>query len=273
MSAPSPANAPAVEAIGLRKAFGPITAVDGIDLALEPGRIYGLLGPNGSGKTTLIRMLAGLARPTSGQARVLGVAMPDRQTLGRIGYMPQAEALYPDLSVAENIGFFAALEGATGRAKVDRALTLVELSERRSAPVLELSGGMRRRLSLAITLVHEPAVVILDEPTVGVDPALRVQFWSHFRELAAAGTTILVASHVMDEADRCDELVFVRSGKVIARGTGAELRAKAGTDNLETAFLRFAGLNDEGLPLDDEGQPLADGLPPDHGQPPGEARR
>lgn len=271
MSAPAPAKAPAVEAIGLRKAFGPITAVDGIDLALEPGRIYGLLGPNGSGKTTLIRMLAGLARPTSGQARVLGVAMPDRETLGRIGYMPQAEALYPDLSVAENIGFFAALEGATGRAKVDRALTLVELSERRSAPVLELSGGMRRRLSLAITLVHEPAVVILDEPTVGVDPALRVQFWSHFRELAAAGTTILVASHVMDEADRCDELVFVRSGKVIARGTGGELRTKAGSDNLETAFLRFAGLDEEGEPLDD-GQGRDHGQRRDHGQPPGEWR-
>jgi ABC-2 type transport system ATP-binding protein len=115
---------------------------------------------------------------------------------------------------------------------------------------------MRRRLSLAVTLVHEPPVVILDEPTVGVDPALRVQFWSHFRRLADAGTTILVASHVMDEADRCDELVFVRSGRVLARGSGAELRAKAGTDNLETAFLRFAG-------LDDEGQPLEAGSPAD----------
>ncbi|MBI3751062.1 MAG: ABC transporter ATP-binding protein [Chloroflexi bacterium] len=241
---------PAVEAIGLRKHFGPIHAVDGIDLAFTPGRIYGLLGPNGSGKTTLIRLLAGLARPSGGEARILGLTMPDRPTLGKVGYMPQAEALYPDLSVGENIGFFAALQGVRGSAAIDRSLDLVELGSRKGAPVLELSGGMRRRLSLAVTLVHEPPVLFLDEPTVGVDPALRVQFWGHFRKLADAGTTILVASHVMDEADRCDELVFVRAGRVIARGTGADLRSTAGTDNLETAFLRFAGLDDAGRPLD-----------------------
>jgi ABC-2 type transport system ATP-binding protein len=241
--------APAVEAIELRKSFGDIHAVDGIDLALAPGRIYGLLGPNGSGKTTLIRLLAGLAKPTGGQARVLGTTMPNRPRLGQIGYMPQSEALYPDLSVGENIGFFATLQGASGAAAIDRVLDLVELGGRKGAPVLELSGGMRRRLSLAITLVHEPPVLFLDEPTVGVDPALRVQFWSHFRRLADAGTTILVASHVMDEADRCDELVFIRSGRVLARGTGAELRTQAGSDALETAFLRFAGLDDDGRPL------------------------
>jgi ABC-2 type transport system ATP-binding protein len=163
--------------------------------------------------------------------------------------MPQAEALYPDLSVGENLGFFATLDGIRDRATIDRALDLVELGDRVDSPVLELSGGMRRRLSLAITLVHEPAVVFLDEPTVGVDPALRVQFWSHFRRLADGGTTILVASHVMDEADRCDELVFVRSGRVLARGTGRELRANAGTEDLEAAFLRFAGLDDHGRPI------------------------
>jgi ABC-2 type transport system ATP-binding protein len=246
-TAPSPT--PAVEAIGLHKHFGAIHAVDGVDLALAPGRIYGLLGPNGSGKTTLIRLLAGLARPTSGEARLLGTRMPDRPTLGRLGYMPQSEALYPELSVGENMAFFATLQGAPGQAAIDRVLKLVELADRVGAPVLELSGGMRRRLSLAITLVHEPPVAFLDEPTVGVDPALRVQFWTHFRHLADGGTTILVASHVMDEADRCDELLFVRAGQVLARGTGAELRATAGTDNLETAFLRFSGLDDDGRPL------------------------
>ena len=240
----------AVKAIDLRKAFGQIHAVDGIDLDLRPGRIYGLLGPNGSGKTTLIRLLAGLARATSGEARILGTRMPSRPMLGQIGYMPQAEALYPDLSVAENLGFFAALQGTRERAAIDRVLALVELSERKGSPVLELSGGMRRRLSLACTLVHEPPIIFLDEPTVGVDPALRVQFWAHFRRLAAGGATLLVASHVMDEADRCDELLFIRSGKVIAHGTGAELRAKANTDNLETAFLQFAGLDAEGRPID-----------------------
>jgi ABC-2 type transport system ATP-binding protein len=242
--------APAVEAIDLRKAFERIHAVDGVDLDLRPGRIYGLLGPNGSGKTTLIRLLAGLSKATAGEARILGTRMPSRPMLGQIGYMPQAEALYPDLSVGENLGFFAALQGARNRGAIDRVLELVELGDRKGSPVLELSGGMRRRLSLACTLVHEPPIIFLDEPTVGVDPALRVQFWAHFRRLAAAGATILVASHVMDEADRCDELLFIRGGKVIAEGTGAELRAKANTDNLETAFLQFAGLDAEGRPVD-----------------------
>jgi len=247
----SGAGAAAVEALDLHKAFERIHAVDGVDLDLRPGRIYGLLGPNGSGKTTLIRLLAGLSKATAGEARILGVRMPSRPMLGRIGYMPQSEALYPDLSVAENLGFFAALQGARTRTAIDRVLELVELSDRKGSPVLELSGGMRRRLSLACTLVHEPPVIFLDEPTVGVDPALRVQFWAHFRRLAAAGATILVASHVMDEADRCDELLFIRAGKVIAEGSGAELRAKAKTDNLETAFLQFAGLDAEGRPVDE----------------------
>jgi ABC-2 type transport system ATP-binding protein len=258
MSGPT-AVAPAVEARDLHKAFGSLHAVDGIDLALAPGRIYGLLGPNGSGKTTLIRLLTGLARAPSGVARILGTRMPSRQALARIGYMPQAEAIYPDLSVGENLGFFGALQGAKGRAAEDRVLDLVELSARRGSPASDLSGGMRRRLSLACTLVHEPSGVFLDEPTVGVDPALRVQFWAHFRRLAEAGTTILVASHVMDEADRCDELLFIRAGQVIARGTGTELRAKAGTDNLETAFLRFAGLDAEGRPIDGRSDPGSTG--------------
>jgi ABC-2 type transport system ATP-binding protein len=248
-AAPSTAAQAAVEAIGLHKEFGRIRAVDGIDFALSPGRIYGLLGPNGSGKTTLIRLLAGLSRASGGEARILGTRMPSRQTLASIGYMPQVEAVYPELSVGENLGFFARLEGHADKASIDRVLDLVELRERRGTPALELSGGMRRRLSLACTLVHEPKVLFLDEPTVGVDPALRVQFWTHFRRLAEQGTTILVASHVMDEADRCDELLFVRNGRVIGRGTGAELRSRAGTDNLVAAFLVLSGLDPEGNPL------------------------
>src|SRR5450759_3559679 len=235
-----PTPAPAVEAIALRKDFGEIHAVDGIDMSLPPGRIYGLLGPNGSGKTTLIRLLMGLAPATSGTVRVLGVDMPSRSNLSRIGYMTQSDGIYPELSVWENLTFFAALYGQTNKTDLHRSLELVELDKRAGTPAMQLSGGMRRRLSMACALAHNPEVIFLDEPTVGVDPALRVQFWDHFHRLAAGGATLLVSSHVMDEADRCDELLFIRDGHVLAEGTSAELRKRAGTDNIETAFLRFA---------------------------------
>jgi len=233
--------APVVEARELRKVFGPIAAVDGISLDFTPGRIYGLLGPNGSGKTTLIRLLVGLARPTSGTARVLGTEMPERQVLGRIGYMTQADGIYADLSVVENARFFASMYGVRDQTAIEEALDLVDLGGRHSTPVEELSGGMRRRLSLACALVHRPRLLFLDEPTVGLDPALRVVFWEHFRRLAADGATIVVSSHVMDEADRCDELLLILNGRVLARGSGAQIRETAGTHDLEGAFLRLAG--------------------------------
>ena len=231
--------APAIEARDLVKTFGPIRAVDGVSVALPPGRIYGLLGPNGSGKTTLIRLLTGLARPTSGGALVLGIEMPSRENLSRIGYMTQADGIYDELSVWENIRFFADLYGARDERALIETLELVELADRRGTPAHELSGGLRRRLSLACALVHRPAAIFLDEPTVGVDPALRVQFWQHFRRLAADGATLLVSSHVMDEADRCDELLLMRAGRILARGSGADLRRQAGTRDLEEAFLRL----------------------------------
>ena len=246
----------AVEARDLRKAFGGLHAVDGIDFALAPGRIYGLLGPNGSGKTTLIRLLVGLARPSGGEARILGTPMPSRPMLSRIGYMTQSTGLYPELSVWENLRFFARLYGVGDRARLLRPLQLVDLADRLGTPVLELSGGMRQRLSLACALVHEPSILFLDEPTVGVDPALRVQFWEHFRALAREGATLLVASHVMDEADRCDELLFIRDGRLLARGTGAELRQQAGTQDLEEAFLRFAGVS-RPIPPPQDAEPAA----------------
>jgi ABC-2 type transport system ATP-binding protein len=230
-----------IEARGLRKRFGHLVAVDGIDLDVAPGRIYGLIGPNGSGKTTLIRLLVGLTRPTDGEARVLGTRMPSRPVLSRIGYMTQADGIYPELSVWENLVFFARLYGGVDRAELRRSLELVELADRARTPALELSGGMRRRLSLACALVHHPPVVRLDEPTVGIDPVLRVQFWDHFRSLANGGSTILVSSHVMDEADRCDELVLFRAGRIVARGAPDEVRRAAGSERLEDAFLRLAG--------------------------------
>ena len=245
-SDPVPPAAPdaggaAIRAVGLVKRFGPVIAVDGMTFDLAPGRIYGLLGPNGSGKTTLIRLLTGMTRATEGTAHVLGVRMPDRANLARIGYMTQGDGVYPALTAGENAQFFGAAYGVEDAAQVDEALRLVELADRAKTIAGTLSGGQRRRLSLACALVHKPPVLFLDEPTVGVDPLLRVQFWGHFRRLADAGTTIVVSSHVMDEADRCDELLFMRAGKVIARGSGEQLRTEAGTDDLEAAFLRFAG--------------------------------
>ncbi len=242
-----------VAAAALTKRFGPLVAVDDVDLTVEGGRIVGLLGPNGSGKTTLIRLLLGLLRPEAGRVEVLGRRVPDRSLLAEIGYMPQSDGLYHELTVWENVRFFGDLYGCLARARAEEVLELVELADRRRSLVADLSGGMRRRLSLACALVHRPRLLVLDEPTVGVDPALRVAFWSHFRSLAAAGTTILVSSHVMDEADRCDELVFMRAGRIIARGSGAELRAAAGTPDLEAAFLRFPGLDADGRPADGAG--------------------
>jgi ABC-2 type transport system ATP-binding protein len=230
---------PAIATRALTKRFGDLTAVEAIDLALPAGRIYGLLGPNGSGKTTLIRLLAGLARPTSGSAHVLGVAMPSRENLERIGYMTQADGVYMELSVWENVRFFAALFGVHDDAALRNVIEVVDLADRRDTPVFELSGGMRRRLSLACALVHQPAILFLDEPTVGIDPALRVQFWGYFRDLAASGTTLLVASHVMDEADRCDELLLILHGRLLARGSGTEIREQAGVADLEGAFLKL----------------------------------
>jgi ABC-2 type transport system ATP-binding protein len=238
---PEGESSAAIRAVGLAKMFGSIRAVDDISFDLAPGRIYGLLGPNGSGKTTLIRLLTGLTHPTAGHADVLGIRVPSRPVLGRIGYMTQSDGIYTALTVAENVRFFAATYGVRGRDAGRAALELVSLADRAKSVVGTLSGGQRRRLSLACALVHEPQVLFLDEPTVGIDPLLRVQFWEHFRALASEGVTIVVSSHVMDEADRCDELLFIRSGKVIARGSSEQLRERAATDSLEQAFLLFGG--------------------------------
>ncbi len=257
-SAPGEGSRTVVAAAGLTKRFGNLVAVDGVDLTVPAGRIVGLLGPNGSGKTTLIRLLLGLLRADVGRAEVLGRRVPDWSLLAAVGYMPQSDGIYLELTVGENLRFFGDLYGGLPKGRIDEVLDLVELADRRKSLVGDLSGGMRRRLSLACALLHRPSLLVLDEPTVGVDPALRATFWHHFRDLAATGTTILVSSHVLDEADRCDELVFMRAGRVIAHGTGSELRAAAGTSDLEAAFLRFAGLGADGRP---EGGPTVEGSP------------
>jgi ABC-2 type transport system ATP-binding protein len=229
----------AVDVANVSKSFGGVKALDGVTLRVRHGEIYGLLGPNGAGKTTLIRAIVGLIAPSGGTVTVLGQRIPNLNILRQIGYMTQAAALYPGLSVEENVQFFAAINSAEGG--VDDVLKLVELDDRRKSVVATLSGGMRQRCSLACALVHKPQLLLLDEPTVGVDPQLRVQFWEEFRRMAAAGTTIIVSSHVMDEAERCQRLGLVQYGKILAEGSPDEVRAQAGTQNLEEAFLRLAG--------------------------------
>ena len=227
----------AVDVSAARKRFGPIQALDGITLRVPRGQVYGLLGPNGSGKTTLIRAILGLVDGIEGEITLLGTRMPDREVLARIGYMTQAAALYGDLTAEENVRFFARIHGG---GDVDAALRFVDLEDRKRAVVATLSGGMRTRLSLACALVHRPEVLLLDEPTVGVDPQLRVQLWNGFRAMAAGGTTIIVSSHVMDEAERCDRLGMIRAGRLLAEGSAADLLALTGADRLEDAFLNLA---------------------------------
>ena len=231
----------AVVARDVRKRFGALEALRGLDVAIRVGEIYGLLGPNGSGKTTFIRCVAGLLRPESGTLTVLGQSPRAAVTSGRVGYMTQAPALYGELSVEENLRFFAALESVPDAdQRIEEALRAVDLLDRRRSVVNTLSGGMRTRISIAATFLHHPRLLLLDEPTVGVDPVLRHELWSRFRRLAAAGITILVSSHVMDEASRCDRLGLIRGGTVLAEGSAAEIVSRAGTRDLESAFLTFA---------------------------------
>lgn len=225
-----------IEVRKLVKDFPGVRALDGLDLDIPPGELYGLVGPNGSGKTTLIRILMGLDAPTSGRALVRGVPPGSRPR--ELGYMPQDEALYPDLSLHENVSFFAGLYGSSARA-VREALHLVDLWDERDRLVGKLSGGMRRRASLAAALVHDPSVLFLDEPTVGVDPLMRRAFWRSFRERAEAGALILITTHHMEEAVRCDRVGLLWEGQMLREGAPAELLAAAGATSLDDAFAHF----------------------------------
>ncbi|OGS52254.1 MAG: ABC transporter ATP-binding protein [Euryarchaeota archaeon RBG_13_61_15] len=227
----------------LRKVFGDLVAVAGLDLRVGKGVLYGMIGPNGSGKTTTIRMLVGLARPTGGKAWVLGEEVPMRRGVERIGYMPQEMAIYTDLTVHENLELFSQLYSmgdAAFREREKELLGMIDLGDRRDSLVSQLSGGMRHRVSLACALVHDPEVVFLDEPTVGVDPELRAGFWRYFADLKERGKTIVLTTHYMDEATRCDIVGMMRLGELIAEGTPAQLMDGASAGNLEDAFMQYA---------------------------------
>ncbi|HEX6798403.1 MAG TPA: ABC transporter ATP-binding protein [Ktedonobacterales bacterium] len=228
---------------GVSKTYGMLRALDNVSLSVREGETFGLIGPNGSGKTTLIRLLLGLARPTAGTVRVLGHTMPDRGVAAQIGYMTQASALYGELSVRENLAFFGAIYGLHGRRlreRITAVLDLVDLAGSLRAPVGTLSGGMRQRVSLACALIAEPRLLFLDEPTVGIDPELRVAFWDHFARLNAQSVTIVVSTHHLDEAARCSRLALMRFGKLLAVDTPDGLRRESGEKDFDRAFLYFA---------------------------------
>jgi ABC-2 type transport system ATP-binding protein len=221
----------AIRVSGLVKRYGEVEALRGLDLAVPKGTIFGVIGPNGAGKTTFIKVVCGLAKPVTGSAGVLGFDA-DRErwkVRERIGYMPQEPALYEDLSPRQNLRFFGGAYGARelGR-RISETLEFLQLSERADDPVYEFSGGMKQRVSLGCALVHEPELLLLDEPTAGVDPQLRWQFWKHFESLKRAGKTVLVSTHQMDELMHCDRVAILQSGGLLAEGSPQEILALGG---------------------------------------------
>jgi ABC-2 type transport system ATP-binding protein len=227
----------AVVVEGLRVVRGGTLVLPGLSARVESGRVTGLLGPSGSGKSTLMRAVVGVQRIQSGSVRVLGEEAGSPALRSRVAYRPQALSVYGDLTVLENLRYFGRVLGA-GPAAVDRAIQTVGLERHARHVVHRLSGGEQARVSLAAALVGSPELLVLDEPTVGLDPLLRRELWTTFHELAGAGATLLVSSHVMDEADRCDELLLLREGRIVASGTPAALRARTGAGDLSEAFLR-----------------------------------
>jgi ABC-2 type transport system ATP-binding protein len=224
---------PAVVARRLRVVRGGRAVLHDVSLEVAAGRVTGLLGPSGSGKSTLLRAIVGVQVVAGGEVTVLGLPAGARELRRRVGYVTQAPSVYADLTVRENLRFFQRLVGGDA----DDALRTVGLEELADRPVRRLSGGQVSRVSLATALLGEPELLVLDEPTVGLDPVLRRDLWATFHRLAAAGTTLLVSSHVMDEAARCDELVLLREGAVLAAEPPASLLARTGAADLDAAFL------------------------------------
>lgn len=230
--------------------YGKLKVIDGMTLEIESGTSYGLLGPNGAGKTTLIRLMVGLLKPAGGNVLCLGKP-PTRVMAQNIGYMPQLPALYSELSVEQNIDFFAKIYGLKDRKErsmhVNETIKVVDLWEKRKTQVMNLSGGMKQRVSLACAIVHRPPLIFLDEPTVGLDPELRVHFWEYFIDMTKTGHTLVISSHTFDDAAHCQRLAFLRLGRIVGRGSPAELRAATGNTgcSLEDAFLYFIRRDEE----------------------------
>src|SRR5918993_200278 len=226
----------AVEVAGLTVVSGPREVLHGLDFTIPVGQVTGLLGPSGCGKSTLMRVLVGVQAGVTGTVTVFGKAAGGKALRHRIGYVTQAASVYDDLSVTENLAFFARVLGVD-RSEVARCIETVDLGDHAGDVVANLSGGQRSRASLAVALLGSPTMLVLDEPTVGLDPVLREDLWATFHALADSGVAVLVSSHVMDEAERCDRLLLMRDGVFLADGSPAEIKEKAGAEDIEQAFL------------------------------------
>jgi ABC-2 type transport system ATP-binding protein len=234
----APVSAISISQLVVRR--GGRTVLDGVSLDIESARITGLLGPSGCGKSTLMRAIVGVQRVAGGTVRVLGQEAGTPALRRRVGYVTQAPSVYADLTVRQNLDYFARVLSAP-RDAVDRVIDTVELREYAAARVGRLSGGQRARVSLAVALLGTPELLVLDEPTVGLDPVLRRELWGTFRQLTEQGVTLLVSSHVMDEADRCDDLVLMRDGAVLASEPREQLLRRTGQPDVEQAFLQLVG--------------------------------
>jgi ABC-2 type transport system ATP-binding protein len=233
---------PIIETHGLTRSFGALTAVDRLDLSVAPGEIFGLVGPDGAGKTTTLRMLCGLMDPTAGSARVAGhdVVRESQEVKDQIGYMAQRFGLYLDLTVEENMAFYADLFGIVGAERKDLAARLLQMTRMepfRDRQGGKLSGGMKQKLALMCTLLHRPRILFLDEPTNGVDPVSRRDFWTILYQLLKDGITIFMATAYLDEAERCNRVGLMHKGRLIRCDTPERLKAEAGADSLEGAFI------------------------------------
>ncbi|MCD2256806.1 heme ABC exporter ATP-binding protein CcmA [Agrilactobacillus fermenti] len=231
---------PIISATAVTQIYGQQVILKDINLQIAPGKIVALIGPSGAGKTTLVRAIMGMITPKAGRITVLNQKMPNRQVLGQIGYMAQTDALYETLTARENLQFFGKLQGLKQQQlnqKIAQAVAVVNLSADLNKQVKVFSGGMKRRLSLAIALVAQPQLLILDEPTVGIDPELRQQIWRALHQLAQAGKTILLTTHVMSDAAQADQILMIRAGKMIAQGTVQALEHKYQVTDLEAVFL------------------------------------
>ncbi len=231
-----------VKATDLSVNFGKTKALDRVNISLKAGRIIGFIGPSGAGKTTLIRTIVGRHRPNSGKVLVLGQPAGSQTLRSRLSYMTQENSVYPDLSVKQNLTYFAIMHGlkrTEAKKLIDEILVMMEMTNQTKQLARSLSGGQKQRLSLAIALIGSPELLVLDEPTVGLDPLLRDQIWKTFRALVKQGKNIIISSHVMDEAERCDDLVLIRDGKVLAHDSPQGLCRATNSTTVEQSFLKL----------------------------------